>query len=278
MYGYINCNKAGLSPEEIQRYQSVYCGLCNTLKKSFGQIERLSLSYDMTFLILFLSSLYEPEETASEFRCGINRFRPKMEVRNKYTEYAADMTVVLTYYKCLDDWQDEKKHLMRWYADALKPWYEKANEKYPRQCQAMWEGIDALNKVEKSFCPQPDDAVNCSGKMMSELFVYEEDFWSNSLRSLGYELGRFIYLMDAAMDYKEDLKKKCYNPLVRMHKQPEDMAEILEMSIGNVTRIFEKLPLVQDIHLLRNILYAGVWQEYLRKYGGKEQEHGRRSV
>ena len=67
MYGYINCNKAGLSAEEIGRYQSVYCGLCNELKDSFGQIERLSLSYDMTFLILLLSSLYEPEEKSWEF-------------------------------------------------------------------------------------------------------------------------------------------------------------------------------------------------------------------
>lgn len=80
--------------------------------------------------------------------------------------------------------------------------------------------------------------------------------------------------MDAAMDYQDDQKKNSYNPLFRMHKKPEEMREILAMSIGNVTQIFEKLPLVQDLHLLRNILYAGVWQEYLRKYGGKEQEDG----
>lgn len=103
MYGYINCNKAGLSAEEIGRYQSVYCGLCNELKDSFGQIERLSLSYDMTFLILLLSSLYEPEEKSREFRCGLNRLKPKIAVSNKFMSYAADMTIVLTYYKCMDE-------------------------------------------------------------------------------------------------------------------------------------------------------------------------------
>lgn len=274
MYGYINCNKAGLSAEEIGRYQSVYCGLCNELKDSFGQIERLSLSYDMTFLILLLSSLYEPEEKSWEFRCGLNRLKPKIAVSNKFMSYAADMTIVLTYYKCMDDWQDDKKYLKHWYAGELKKWYDEAARKYPRQCKAIAEGVEALNKVEKSYSPQPDDAVNSSGKMLSELFVYEEDFWSNSLRRFGYELGRFIYLMDAAMDYQDDQKKNSYNPLFRMHKKPEEMGEILTMSIGNATQIFEKLPLVQDLHLLRNILYAGVWQEYLRKYGGKEQEDG----
>ena len=109
MYGYICCNKSGLSEEEIDRYQSVYCGLCNNLKTRYGQLERISLSYDMTFVILFLSSLYEPEEEAREFWCGVHPLHKKTETENKFTAYAADMTIALAYYKCMDDWKDEKK-------------------------------------------------------------------------------------------------------------------------------------------------------------------------
>ena len=120
----------------------------------------------------------------------------------------------------------------------------------------------------------PDQAINCSGRMLSELFVWEEDFWSNSLRTFGYELGRFIYLMDATLDYKRDLRNRNYNPLFGMGKQPEEMEAALSLPLGNAMEVFEKLPLVQDAHLLRNILYGGVWQQYYAKMRGKEKDHG----
>ena len=47
-----------------------------------------------------------------------------------------------------------------------------------------------------------------------------------------------------------------------MQKKPEEMEAVLTMAIGNATHQFEKLPLVQDEHLLKNILYGGVWQQY----------------
>jgi hypothetical protein len=106
---------------------------------------------------------------------------------------------------------------------------------------------------------------------MAELFVVEEDFWSNSLRSFGYHLGRFIYLMDATMDYEKDKKTGNYNPLRSMGRQPEEMEDLLNMTIGDATQEFEKLPLVQDAHLLRNILYGGVWQKYYARKDRKER-------
>lgn len=147
-------------------------------------------------------------------------------------------------------------------------------EQYPRQSRSVEDAIRELGEIEKSHLAVPDNAVNCSGKMLSELFVYEEDFWSNSLRKFGYELGRFIYLMDAVMDYKKDIKNRSYNPLVGMGKKPEEMEEILTTAIGNATHQFEKLPLIQDEHLLKNILYGGVWQQYYAKILGKEKSHG----
>lgn len=278
MFGYIICNKEKLEPEEEQRYQSVYCGLCKTLEKRFGQLARISLNYDMVFLILFLASLYEPEETSDEFTCVFHPGHKKNSLINKYTEYAADMTVALFYYKCLDDWQDEHKHVEHWCMKKLEKGYQEVKRRYPRQCNAISEGIQKLNEIEHSATSQPDEAVNCFGRLMSEMFIYEEDFWSNSLRSFGYHLGRFIYLMDAAVDYKKDQKKNNYNPLIQMGKKPEEMEEILEMLIGEATRQFEKLPLVQDVHLLRNILYGGVWQRYSMEKSREEEQHGRRSI
>lgn len=273
MFGYIICNKKGLSQEETDRYQKVYCGLCKTLGERFGQMERMSLNYDMTFLALFLSSLYEPPEKEESFRCAVHPRRKKIAVENKFTEYAADMTVLLSYHKCLDDWEDERNHLKYRYAKIMEDSFHKIEQQYPRQSRIVANSIKELGRIEKSHTHVPDEAVNCSGKMLSELFVYEEDFWSNSLRIFGYELGRFIYLMDAVMDYKKDMKKKNYNPLFGMQKKPEEMEETLTMIIGSATHQFEKLPLVQDEHLLKNILYGGVWQQYYARILGKEKSH-----
>jgi hypothetical protein len=274
MFGYVVCNKKELDMEEVKRYQNIYCGLCKTLERKYGQLSRIGLNYDMTFLILLLSSLYEPNEEEDNFRCALHPFHKRKEVTNRYTDYAADITVALAYHKCLDDWQDEHKKLQRQYAQLLEDDYKKVKSYYPRQCVAIENGISELNKIEKLPYSLADEAINCFGRLMSELFVVEEDFWSNSLRSFGYSLGRFIYLMDATMDYSKDKKTGNYNPLNSMGKKPCEMEELLSMIIGEATAEFEKLPLVQDAHMLKNILYGGVWQKYYAKIrGGKERTH-----
>jgi hypothetical protein len=273
LFGYIICNRRKLEKEETERYQNIYCGLCKTLEKNFGQISRFSLNYDMTFLTLFLSSLYEPEEEVLEFRCPFHPLHKRKAVTNKYTDYAADMTVALSYFKCLDDWQDEHKHLQHQYAKQLEGSYAEVKKRCNRQCIAIENGLKKLGEIEKYPAALADEAANCFGRLMAELFVVEEDFWSNSLRKFGYHLGRFIYLMDATMDYEKDLKTGNYNPLRNMKKKPDDMEELLYMIIGGATEEFEKLPLVQDVHLLKNILYGGVWQKYYAAKGRKEQSH-----
>ena len=147
MYGYISCSRDSLNAEEQERYQEIYCGLCRKLGREYGQLGRLSLSYDMTFLILFLSSLYEPEEKREPFRCGLHPRREKMAAENKFTGYAADMTIVLAYYKCLDDWKDENKRLKKMYASGIKGAFQRVREKYPRQCRVITEGIQRLDDV-----------------------------------------------------------------------------------------------------------------------------------
>lgn len=274
MFGYVVCNKKALSQEEQERYQSVYCGVCRSLKKRFGQLERFSLSYDMTFLALFLSALYEPWEEEKNIRCVLHPLKKKTAVENEFIDYAADMTVVLSYYKCMDDWEDERKHIRRQYGKYLEKKLKNIEQRYPRQCKAVEKYLKEFSRLEKSPDAKPDEVINSAGMMLSELFVYKEDFWSNSLRNFGYELGRFVYLMDAAMDYEKDEKTGNYNPLRMLQKQPEDMEQILTIIMGNATEEFEKLPIVQDEHLLRNILYSGVWQMYRGKMAGKEKANG----
>ena len=274
MFGYIECNKSMLTDEEVDRYQGVYCGLCRCIKERYGDAGRLGLSYDMAFLVLFLSSLYEPEEETGDFRCAVHPLKEKTGYVNRFTEYAADMNIALAYFSAVDDWKDEKKVARRKYAEKLRPSYKKVEKKYPRQCASFAKSVKELAEIEKSPEPNPDQAINSGGKLLSEMFVVEEDFWSGSLRTFGYELGRFIYLMDATIDYKKDLRSKNYNPLYAMGKTPEEMEPVLSMPLGNAMEVFEKLPIIQDAGILRNILYGGVWQQYYEKVRKKEKPDG----
>ncbi len=276
MFGTIICNKKDLSEEEICRYQSAYCGLCKAIERRFGQVERMSLNYDMTFLALFLNGLYEENNDCEDIWCPVHPMKKRKVLQNKYIDYAADMTILLAYYKCKDDWEDEKKRTGKIYGQLLQKGFCRIEKEYPRQSECVKRSLKKLSEIEKSSVSLPDEAVNYSGVMLSEIFVYEEDFWSEALRKFGYELGRFIYLMDAALDYCKDQKRGNYNPLFLMNQKPEEVEDILLQLIGSATFQFEKLPIEQDVNIMRNILYGGVWQQYNINVRGKEdKQHGK---
>ena len=107
MFGYLTANTELLTPEELERYKACYCGLCRSLQKRHGQASRLTLNYDMTFLVLLLQSLYEPEETRGEDTCLPHPLQARAWQRSEASDYGADLNVALAYLKCLDDWEDE---------------------------------------------------------------------------------------------------------------------------------------------------------------------------
>ena len=266
MFGTIICNKNELTKEELQRYQSFYCGLCHAIKARYGQMERVTLNFDMTFLAMLLAGLYEEEKTEeAKLWCPIHPVSKRPVLHNRYLDYAADMTILLAYYKAKDDWEDERKKSGRRVKQLLEEDYRRIEQEYPRQVNCVKESLECLSAIEQLAEGDPDEAVKCSGRMLSEIFVYQEDFWAEPLRRFGYELGRFIYLTDAALDYEKDKKKGNYNPLYIMGKKPEEVENLLTQAIGSAAVVFEKLPIVQDAGIMRNIIYSGVWQQYHAK-------------
>jgi hypothetical protein len=264
MFGYVQANLADLSEEEQARYRAAYCGLCQTLGQRHGISARLSLTYDLTFLTLLLSSLYEPEEENGECRCVVHPCRQHRFMKNDCTAYAADMTVALSYHKCLDDWHDDRNVPRKCYASLLEKRYEQVRTDWPAQCAAIEERLRELAAIEQAQTEGPDAAANCFGHLMEAVFLYRKDHWEEALRKLGFGLGKYIYLADAAVDLKRDQRRGSYNPLKTLSTTPEDLRAALMMVLGDASEAFESLPLVQDIHLLRNILYSGIWIKYNR--------------
>lgn len=273
MFGYVTASLKELTKEEYRRYNGVYCGICRRIRFQSGSISRLGLSYDMAFLALLLMSLYEPEEEAGDRACSVHLLKPRPWVDNPYIQYAADMNVALAYYNFLDDWHDDGKHSAKAMAKLFSRHLPQIEERYPRQCGAIRSCIAELSGLERAGCANPDEPAACFGELMGELLTYEEDIWAPTLRQMGQALGRFIYLLDAALDYDKDAKKGKYNPYLAMGtgKDWTRWEEYLVLTMGRCTAYFEKLPLVQDKALLDNILYSGVWGNYRRNRKEEDQ-------
>ena len=265
MFGIIQANLSDLTEEEKERYRAFYCGLCHALGERYGFRSRLGLTYDLTFLAMFLSSLYEPLETRKTARCVVHPCKKHDYLSGEYIDYAADMTIALTYFKCLDDWNDDRNISRKCYAALLKKAYEKVRTARKDQCAIIEKELNEISEIEKSGLASPDAAANSFGRLMAAICVAEPDHWMPYLQKFGYHIGKYIYLADAAIDLRHDRKKGSYNPFSTFTLSQEEIRSMLKTILGEAAEAFESLPLVQDAHILRNILYSGVWVKYNRQ-------------
>ena len=274
MFGFVSANLEELTQEEKLRYNSIYCGICRQIRERSSQFARLTLQYDMAFLALLLMSLYEPEEQSGSRACKLHPIKPRPWTDNAYIRYGADMNVALAYYKAADDVQDDRSLSGSLLQKALGKHLPAIEAAYPRQCRAIRECIRELTRLEQENCQNPDLPAGCFGQLLGELLVFQEDMWAPTLRQLGDGLGRFIYLADAAMDYRRDRKRKHYNPFLAKgtEEDPQLWEQYLVLAMGRCTEHFERLPLVQDKGLLDNILYSGVWVTYRNRLRSKQDD------
>ena len=279
MFGYVVPNHTALSEEAQARYRTAYCGLCRRIDALHGLRGRFTLSYDLTFLHLLLCSLYEGETDCVQGcdRCPVHPFRGVHWRASGPTDYCADLSVALHYYNAEDKWKDDRSLLGLGYEKLLTRCRDDAAARYPRQCEAIRRCLDRLAEYEAADSTDLDAVSGCFGELMAELFDYRQDHWSPELRSIGFHLGKFIYLLDAYDDLARDKRKGAYNPLKALSEQPdyeETMKDIFELLLAQCAQSFERLPCVEDVDLLRNILYSGVWLKYNCKNAKRSDKAG----
>ncbi len=280
MFGYIAPRLDQLPEDRQARYKACYCGLCKALHQQSHRSGRITLSNDMTFLAMLLNSLYEPEEEEKSLRCPVHPVKAREMILSEMTVYAADMNLLLMYYKCRDKVMDDRSLAGSLGMKALKAPLDRIEKEHPLQSRGVRESLEALWEEEKAAHPRPDTLCNLSGTMLASVFVpKEKDIWAPNLYALGEGLGRFVYWMDAWEDLEDDLKHNRFNPL-REYREREDFEafclDTLTMLIGEATEHFEVLPLEKDLDILRNVLYSGVWQRWyaLQKRKNKEKSDG----
>lgn len=278
MFGYIRIYEPELKMKDFRRYKAYYCGLCQELKKKYGAMGQMTLTYDMTFVLIFLHSLYESPNIQEEHRCKVHPVKRQRMLLNEMTGYCADMNILMSYYHLKDDWEDDRKKKSLIGTKLLQSKKEKLSHIYERQSRVFEKELKELSALERESSADIDRTAGCFGRMMGEMLAVREDVWAETLRRMGFYLGKFIYIMDAYEDLKEDQRAGRYNPLKQLSEKEdyeERMRDILCMMMGECSAEFEKLPCLLDIDILRNILYDGVWNRY-RSIQEKEKETDRR--
>ncbi len=275
MFGYITIDRDELKGKDFDRYRAFYCGVCRDLKDTCGELSRLTLTYDMTFLAILLTGLYEGSTEQQEVRCMLHPGRKERVIRNAWTAYAADMNLLLIYHNLLDDWIDDRNAARLAEAKALEKSYRKTAEKYPRQVKAITSYLEKLHQAEKRRARSIDLAAGLTGELMAEVFCMQEDVWSADLRRIGFYIGKFIYLMDAYDDLEKDREKGSYNPFLYISSKKDYEARVLEiltMMAAEAARGFERLPIIREVDILRNIMYSGIWVRYRIKQNKKDEK------
>lgn len=269
MFGYIVINQAEMKFKEFDIYHSFYCGICRDLKRRYGAAGQLSLSYDMTFLAMLLTGLYEPETRVGSCKCIAHPFEKHVTRNNIFTEYAADMNALFAWYKCRDDWQDERKLWKLAYGRILEGKTGKLKASCGSKLEKLRQLMQDFTRAEEREAGQAeadiDALAGAFGRVMAEIAAPREDEWAESLRAFGFFLGKFIYLCDAYEDVEKDRKKNAFNPFAARSEKPdfeEECRTILMMMMSECCREFEKLPILENVEILRNILYSGVWSRY----------------
>ncbi len=263
MFGYVNAYKDLLRVCDYNVFRGYYCGLCKQLGKSFNQLTRFGLSYDMTFLAILISSLDEGKVNLKTENCIAHPISKRPVIReDNGIIYSTDMSVILTYMKLKDDWHDEKsvKSFARLaYFFSMK----KTAKKYPVQFECIKQNLKKLSVLEKEKCNNIDMVADCFGKLLEVIFDVEGN--NKALAWLGYHIGRFIYITDAYNDIEKDLKNKSYNPFVIMYGDKlkkddfkQSVVDSLTFTLSEISNAYNVLDIKKNKELLDNIIYLGL--------------------
>lgn len=286
MFGYILPEKPELKVREYELFRAYYCGVCKSIGKRFGQLPRLTLNYDSTFLAVLLSCLSDKKLDAARENCIAHPVSKRMVIKNnEIIDYASDINVVLAYFKMQDDWQDEKSALSKAGMMLLRSAFKKIRKRYESKCSIIQQRLKELSALEKQKCGSIDMAAEPFAKLMEEITVYEplcqDERTEKVLRWMGYNIGRWIYILDAFDDLEKDIKKKNYNPFIyQYHYNNEDFSQFrdkikqdvefnLTYSLSQIAKGFELLDKKSDAAIAENIIYMGMLRktEHILKAG-----------
>ncbi len=278
MFGYIRPQKSELLVKDYDAYRAVYCSLCRQLGKSYGFCASLILSYDSTFYAILAMSVRGECNSYKKGRCKVNPTKrcDYCSSRSKSLEDAAALSIAAFYYKLEDDRRDEgffKRLAVRLVKPFAKRWRKKMIKYGYSDFDMLFSDMlkNQLEAEQDSAC-SVDRAAEPTAKALAQAarMLSNGESQRRVLESLGYYLGKWIYLMDAADDLEDDLKRGGFNPFINhlsLDSEPvedldaavyERINEIINENAFMLLSSFNLIELMGNRRILENIVTLGV--------------------
>lgn len=265
MFGYLQIHKDELKVKEYEAYKSVYCGLCKQLGRDYGFMTRLILSYDCTFYAILLMSLKRSCTGFSDGRCKFNPLKKCKFADCKDNAYskASALSVISAYYKVVDD-IDDSGFFKRIALKIAKPFFgrrqKKAARRFPEIEIIVSEMMKNQKAAENDELVTIDKAANPTAKMISDLAALEggNDLQKRVLSEFGYQIGRWVYLIDAADDYEKDKKSGNFNPFIKADINDKDyINSVLSQSLARAYDAYNLLDIIDFKPIIDNMMLYG---------------------
>jgi len=274
MFGYVRPFKSHLLMKEFTRYRAVYCGVCKALSDRYGQVPRLSLTYDFTFFALLFLSLSDQEVRLSKEGCILNPIQKKPVARDHgILDLTADCTVLLAGFQLQDDVEDEGGLKASLRSFLFSGAFKKAKTRLPELSSEIESTLHLLQKDEakredesSGATRTPDRLAAHFAAVLAAMFRYaalSENLAPDIVEALalvGADLGGWIYLIDAIDDFSEDKEKGRFNALAGEDRD-EAIASVLPHLVlleASLDRTLALLPYRRDGGIMRNIALEGL--------------------
>lgn len=277
MFGYVNICKDELKIKDFRLFKSHYCGLCKAIAERGSNIARLGLSYDMTFLALVLCGIDNNDIRIRKSRCIAHMHRKHDEIyENKALDYTADMSIILTYLKFYDDLHDDKTIKALTAVCMYKSAVRKAKKHHENEYGEILALLKKLSVLEKKHCDNIDFTADCFADILKIIFAppfITDESTRRTLQWLGYNIGRWIYIVDAFADIEKDIKTGSYNTFVlkyglnkknvceKLKIIAEEIQPSLDYTLSNAASAYELLKICRNKDILENIIYIGLKQK-----------------
>ena len=294
MLGYVVTFKPEMKVKEAELYKAYYCGVCKSIGRRYGQLPRFILSFDAAFLATVLDGFFPQVVEFNKERCIAHPHKKEMIAGCDAIDFAADVMLILAWYKALDDIHDEGSKKAWAFSKAFKGKFKVLEKKHPQLCGDIERTLSELGGLEDEKCDSIDMAAEAFAKIMESIFtagisyIYNmklekgelqaKDGWDKKveiaklvLARVGYHLGKWIYLMDAVDDIEENIESGAYNPLLYRFKyeKGEDIMEFrqriradvernLVIYLSEMGKALDLADLKKNRGIIENIVYVGL--------------------
>ncbi|MDR3021664.1 MAG: DUF5685 family protein [Clostridiales bacterium] len=272
MFGYILPVQKELKDHEFALYSAFYCGICLDIKRRLGEKARLATGYDMTFFAILISDIVGQEVEFFNCKCISNPiFKKTVVCQNSLLDSIADISVLLAYHKTQDDEQDGEKLKSKVGQFLFKKAYLKAKVLSPQMDQLIVTSLKELDSVQRDSDASIDKLAHPFANLIKQFAVVLcGQKTGDNLERLCYNIGKFVYLIDALDDLNEDIKKGTFNPFLhcfglnqqsKAHFLIENKLQVeycLNITINRCIEAFNNLDFYQSYSVLKNIIHLGL--------------------